>query len=109
MSEEQFCEIMILSGTDYNITATVSLYETIQWFYQYNKHRLTEPNDELGFYEWLFTFTNYVNDKEQLLKIKRMFDVNNFNLSQSYNIDIEKKMDMFKLKELLRSEGFIFV
>ena len=109
MSEEQFREIMILSGTDYNITTAVSLYETIQWFYQYNKHRLIEGNDELGFYEWLFAFTNYASDKEALVKIKRMFDVNNFTALDAYNVDIERKADMFTLKELLRNEGFIFV
>ena len=39
MSEQIFREIMVLSGTDYNIHSKTSLNETIRWYYEYMKYR----------------------------------------------------------------------
>ena len=42
MSSQIFNEIMILSGTDYNINNETSLNETIKWYYEYMKYSVKE-------------------------------------------------------------------
>jgi hypothetical protein len=38
ITARHFCEIMVLSGTDYNINSNTTLYETMKWFRQYNNY-----------------------------------------------------------------------
>jgi len=45
LSDKLFREIMILSGTDYNIKSKTSLIETIKWFYEYNEY-LSDSNNK---------------------------------------------------------------
>ena len=115
MNETQFCEIMVLSGTDYNLHSNTSLTETIKWFYEYNKYvsnfNKNSNKSPLGFYIWLVKNTKYVNDFYKLLRTLQMFQINNdFNLKCWKEIELmEKNENMDKLKEILKGDGFIFV
>lgn len=114
LSRRLFCEIMVLSGTDYNLNMETSLYESIRWYYEYIKYlekyavdkNVTPP---LTYYVWLIKNTKYIKDYGKLLKTYQMFQLDHY----SYNdveIDNNKpNIDMEKLKEILYPEGFIFV
>jgi len=113
MSERHFKEIMVLSGTDYNLHANTSLTETINWFYQYKKYYDLQKNNNskpLEFYVWLVKNTKYVCDFTKLLRTYQLFQIeNNNDLNQWDNLAIEPKTtDMEKLKTIMNMEGFIF-
>jgi hypothetical protein len=74
MSMELFREIMVLSGTDYNIHDETSLSDTFQWLYKYKKTRKT-PDKITTFYEWLSENTTYIKNYEKLIKIYHLFDL----------------------------------
>ena len=71
LSMDLFREIMVLSGTDYNIHDETSLSETIQWLYKFKA-----ANGE-SFYEWLSNHTTYIKNYEKLVKIYHLFDLKN--------------------------------
>lgn len=75
LSTETFCDIVILSGTDYNRTNN-TLFTTLQWYRSYEfykkKKRIHKP---LPFYSWLFIYTNYVENYDELLKLRMSFIV----------------------------------
>jgi hypothetical protein len=78
MSMDTFRDIMVLSGTDYNIHQETTLHETIQWYQTYAKS-LFDPNGaNLPFYEWLRQNTNYIQNAEHLAKTRGMFDLSKF-------------------------------
>lgn len=102
MEEKLFREIMVISGTDYNINKETSLYETIKWYYKYK-----EAGKNANFYEWLFQNSSYVKNQEMLLKVYSMFL-----LHDDYHFDYTSKnteKNMEKIKEIMEKEGFIFV
>jgi hypothetical protein len=92
MTEQQFCEIMVLSGTDYNIYSETSLAETIKWFYEYRKYcTKSQKQVIMSFYEWLYKYTKYIKDYDNLLKTYEMFQItNNKYLNHLENIAIDK-------------------
>jgi 5'-3' exonuclease len=113
MTPRHFCEIMVLSGTDYNIDTNVSLYETLKWFRQYNNYRefQKQKNEKiLEFYVWLVKNTKYISDFNKLLRVYSLFQIdNNNNLKQLDNLErIERNQDLNKLKEIMTREGFVF-
>jgi 5'-3' exonuclease len=89
MSLQTFREIMILSGTDYNINMTnnmtnstinnnANLYETLKWYYKFKSYLRNIQNDnqfitKLSFYDWLLKNTSYIKNYTNLLKINKMF------------------------------------
>lgn len=111
MSEQIFREIMVLSGTDYNIHSKTSLKETIRWYYEYVRYReRTAPEKVLGFYIWLVKNTKYIVDYKELLNAYKMFTCNNCHEFIPWN-DVEPAvlpMDIEKIKEIMKSAGFIF-
>ena len=109
MSERHFCEIMVLSGTDYNINSNASLNETLRWYKEYKKYCVGQIEKE-EFYVWLVNHTNYVSDYNSLQQIYNMFQIdNNSNLKEWDNLEnINKEVDMNKLKNIMKTEGFLF-
>lgn len=114
LTERQFCEIMVLSGTDYNINGNTSLTQTLKWFVQYNKHRshcieLGRPFDD--FYIWVFKNTKYITDFNHLLRTYKLFQLNGYEELDSWKDIVfpNKTVDLSKLKEIMRDEGFVFV
>jgi hypothetical protein len=112
MNEVEFREIMVLSGTDYNIDSNTNLYETIKWHNQYNKHLLncfqndTKTNT---FYVWLFKNTKYIDDFNKLLRAYQLFSYSGNDLFEWKNVEItEKHEDLSKLRVVMEKEGFLF-
>lgn len=117
INQKLFREIMILSGTDYNINTNTSLKETIKWFHKYNKY-LTDCNEgknegkkPFEFYVWLVKTTKYITDYSVLLKIYKMFLItDDFNeIKDKINQSVKKITNMDNLKTIMRHEGFIFL
>lgn len=93
MTEKEFCQIMVLSGTDYNIYSNTCLTETIKWFYEFKKFCFKQ-NCSGDFYEWLYKYTKYIKDYDNLLKTYQMFQLsNNNNWNQLESIVFDKKND----------------
>ena len=104
MSENIFCEIMILSGTDYNIHSKTSLKETIRWYYKYLDYYFTCKKENKiipTFYTWLVQNTKYITDYNNLLRIYQIF--NNDDLKEWDNMEIpDKKMDLLLINEIMK-------
>jgi hypothetical protein len=109
MTENRFCEIMVLSGTDYNINSNTCLNETIKWYYEYMKYA-NNVNNPYGFYVWLLKNTKYITDYSRLINTYRIFQFNNnTDLENWDNIEvIEKELNNVALKEIMGKEGFVF-
>jgi len=111
MTEQNFREIMVLSGTDYNIYSKTSLKETIRWYYEYMKYRNKTTTDKLlGFYVWLVKNTKYIADYKALLVTYMMFNCNNCEeLEKWKTVEIQTgTIHREKLVEIMEPEGFIF-
>lgn len=73
LSAETFCDIVVLSGTDYNRTNN-TLFTTLRWYRSYEFYKRTKRiHTPLTFYSWLFIYTNYVDNYDELLKLRRSF------------------------------------
>ena len=115
MSLQEFREICILSGNDYNVnangnTSSMNLLTTIKHFNKY-KAMSTNKKEKETFCDWLNDNTDYVSDNELFQKLVNIFDVKNcIDLAKFDKIRIANGPIMKKeLKELLASDGFIFV
>lgn len=118
MTQQEFREICVLSGTDYNINAntciknnniTVNLRNTVKLFRKYK-----EQNDTSQlFYYWIINsdkISDYITDLDLLYKINSMFEISN-DLSISFkNIKIINSLiQREKVQEILKEEGFLFI
>lgn len=114
VSYETFRDIMILSGTDYNIHQKIHLYEIMKWYNIFLAE--TKPN-EYHFYDWLSENTNVIIDNAGLSRIRAMFDLANFKHSNEERLQVvvdnmifrNRKVNKPALINLLESDGFIFV
>ena len=87
MSQKEFREICVLSGTDYNINAntckntdtnSLTIYDTIKLFRKYQEQTQLQKNENRSFYDWLKNNEKnlnkiYITDFDLLLKINNMF------------------------------------
>lgn len=111
MNEDILRDILILSGTDYNINGETNLFETIKWFNEYNKYCKTN-NTCMHFYDWLKKYTKYIRDIGQLEKVKSMFCLDHCNdLSDKINTSEknDRTVDMISMIQILKEEGFLFI
>jgi len=74
MSFTVFKQICILSGTDYNINDNNSLIETIKWYKEFKKS-IIEVDHEYCFYNWLWKYTKYIKNYNNLINIHGLFYV----------------------------------
>jgi hypothetical protein len=111
MSYDMFRDIMILSGTDYNIHQKIHLYDTMKWYNVYN-------NDitDMHFYDWLIERAGYVIRKDSLSKIREMFDLSVYEhafqpeLKSICSMTFQNKQyDKSVLRSFLMTDGFIFL
>jgi uncharacterized membrane protein YheB (UPF0754 family) len=102
MSETQFREIMVLSGTDYNIHQNTSLFQTLNLYYQYS----TQSENDKPFYNWLIENTNYITDYEELMKVYDLFCISQFDVYFE-NVHRIKKLNFAKLVNTLKEDGFV--
>jgi 5'-3' exonuclease len=112
MSPDHFKQILVLSGTDYNIGTNTCLAETVKWYIQYCKYGKQEH-----FYDWLVRTTKYVHNRSKLDEVYKMFDLGRFALQHSdqirqiiHNLPFyNQDFDYNELKAMMsRDAGFIW-
>lgn len=111
MSQKNFKEICIISGTDYNINANgknndIQLPQIMKLFRKFKK------TDNINFYDWLLSNTNYILDLDLLNRINNMFDLTD----NHFDLDIFKKIKIVNgptrqeiIENIMKGEGFIFM
>jgi len=111
MTMPLFREIMVLSGTDYNINEQTSLSQTINWLYEYRRYCPTNNNNNnnnQSFYQWLNVNTKYIQDYDRLMKTAQMFELSADLPESISNLSFEKKTTNFEeLYKILGLYGFI--
>ena len=116
MTNKEFKEVCILSGSDYNskITEDITLFKTMKWF---NKYKIYYNNllinnviyKKQGFYEWLKKNTNYIKKNLDLTYLLKMFDLSDVNVKEfdKYNV-VNMPINNNELKKFLYNYDFIF-
>jgi len=115
LNMEDFRKICVISGTDYNYTATksknINLYKTITYYEKFIESKELVKD----FYEWLRENTNYIDDYDGLKDIHSMFDLNEMDISEFNLYEINKQginnKSVFRepLRKFLDDYNFIFV
>lgn len=114
---KEFKEICVISGTDYNLTSNKNnLYKTLEYYKQYKSIDLS--NDNIDFYTWLDDNSDYIENIYTLYNTYNLFHTNNIELNikklkminkRKLNMKLDMDVDMYKVKELMEPEGFIFL
>ena len=111
MTESQFREILVISGTDYNTKMETTLHETLKWFQQYRQyvnHSIVQNKQYYGFYLWLTKNTKYIKDFHSLVKIHQLFVINDTNFNKKNYAYKQKTENNIQLQEIMGNSGFIF-
>lgn len=124
MTQKEFREICVLSGTDYNINANtnlktnsniITLPNTIKLFRKYQEDQLNNKNN-VTFYDWLISSNkhdDYITDLELLQKINSMFDISNLKddiMKEFKNIKImNSPIQKLLVREIMKEDGFLFI
>jgi 5'-3' exonuclease len=102
----EFKEICVLSGTDYNNDINkISLFKTIDYFRLFKNSNTKYIN----FYDWLDNTTNIISNIYELYNIYNLFRIDNINLKKFKLSGLIKNVDMDKIKEIMKPVGFIFI
>lgn len=113
----EFRNILVLSGTDYNIFNQKTIQETVNL---YKKYLCVAGgiSDRAGFYDWLVSVGYLdVEEKKKLDKIIPMFDLSMMSLQNAEEIRAIIDMLPFQykpiqrdnLQKILREDGFVFL
>jgi 5'-3' exonuclease len=105
MTMDEFRQVLVLSGTDYNKDETTNLKDSMALFYQY-KH-----TEVPTFYEWLRLNTEYIKNYDALKTAYDMFDVAkniDDNFIKTMAIENGKKNDA-EIEKIMEEDGFIFI
>lgn len=117
MTQKNFKEICVLSGTDYNINANgnnnkVNLRLTISYFRKYQEANRNQDVTQIStFYEWLRKNTEYIKDIYLLEKINNMFnlEINKEKLALFDKIKIVNgPIRQDEIEKIMAQEDFIF-
>jgi len=99
-----FKNICIISGTDYNIENNTNLNTTLKYYKKFNK------SNETNFINWLTENTSYINEGE-VREISQLFNLNNVSeLNNCLKTKIRNtSINISILKTILEKEDFIFI
>ena len=104
MTIQEFRQVIVLSGTDYNKDNLTDLYESIRWFRTYKKEMILYEGEVPSYYEWLIQNTKYIQNIENLNLILVMFNPK-FKIDYTINQSIFNKQN---LCDVLAKDGFFF-
>lgn len=112
ITEKEFCQICILSGTDYNLCAgtNMDLYNILKIFKKYHKSEYSKK-DNSDFYDWLLEKTAYISDYHLIQKIYSLFDLREKKefIALFDKIKISNGPYIQKeIKNILLNDGFLF-
>jgi hypothetical protein len=106
MNMQEFRQVIVLSGTDYNKEETTNLYDSIKWFFAYKRSTIMCEDETPTFYEWLSNNTNYIRNMDTLQATYKMFKHKNMMFDCPDN---KKKENKELLIEFLGHDGFVFI
>ncbi len=112
MNIQEFRQMVVLSGTDYNKNADYNknnktcLEQSFKHFQTYKQSIILQEGCIPTFYEWLSTNTNYVSNYVDLLNVYSMFCVKFKNIN--YDI-VRKEKDRAQMVQFLGQDGFVFI
>ena len=106
MNFNDFKNICIISGTDYNIHNNNDLTNTLKYFKKYRKSKEKKNN----FLSWLEDNTDYINGLE-VREISKLFNIDDVpELTNCLKTKIiNSPINISNLKSILEKEDFIFV
>jgi len=99
---EEFKQICVLSGTDYNIDNDMNIYKTLKLFGKYKKSKFN--ND---FCEWLVN-NSKIQDIQHYKNILNMFNISDVNTNMIKVPIRYNQGDKQELKKILQDNGFIY-
>ena len=110
MTPDHFKEIMVLSGTDYNINSHTNLDDTIELYSKYKQNIITNRvNQNVSFYTWLVETSKYITNHAELMQICGLFNMDNVPKAYLDSVVIQTgPIDNEQLQQIMRNEGFIF-
>ena len=111
LSLDEFKQICIVSGTDYNIDDDkMNLYQSLKYFKKYKKYINTELKD-INFFDWLENHTDYITNICDLYNINMLFDLKMMTDYKKYeNIKIiNGPVNLSNLKNIMVQENFVFI
>ena len=109
---EDFLKIMVLTGTDYDLSQNRSLKQSLELYKQY-KNDETALVVKSNFHNWLYN-NNQITDLEKLQGLCNMFNMDiimeeYMEIMETYLNEEDKKNDINKIKQLMIPYNFIFV
>jgi flap endonuclease-1 len=106
ISLNDFRQICVLSGTDYNDNNIgLDLYKSVEFYKTYKNDE--KNNNNIDFYTWIDNNMKGIVNIIELYLINNMFLLDNVNLKQ-YKIN-RTLIDKDNIKEIMKQDGFIFV
>lgn len=105
ISLNDFRQICVLSGTDYNDNNGLDLYKSVEFYKSYKNDE--KNNNNIDFYTWIDNNMKGIVNIIELYLINNMFLLDNVNLKQ-YKIN-RTLIDKDNIKEIMKQDGFIFV
>jgi hypothetical protein len=100
---KHFREIMILSGTDYNLNGPVN--DVNKMMKQFRQFKLDEPDGDRMFREWLKEHPEHEFDYETLCRVYDMFYITD----KSEIVPCISSPNLDRMKTILKPYGFVFV
>jgi len=109
MNFNDFKNICIISGTDYNTDHNNDLTQTLKYFKKYKKYIYNNKDNDDGFLHWLennYTHINIneINNLNKLFQLEETPELKNYLKTKFINSEI----NFSYLKNLLKHENFIF-
>jgi 5'-3' exonuclease len=101
---QEFRQILVLSGTDYNKDESNDLYESFNLFVKFKKEMVFWEDKIPTFYEWLLQNTNYIQNTDKLYSTLLMFKPKQH---MKYVLN-KKEINKKHLIDTLATDGFIF-
>jgi len=120
MTQTEFREVCVLSGTDYNMIQdseivsinkkpkTLKLTQSIKYFYKF-KQDVVFNSDNSSFYDWLLKNTNFISNADALYKIIDMFELNVSEYNTLTNQIVTNEKNQSAIEDIMATADFIFV
>jgi flap endonuclease-1 len=104
MSQNEFKQVCIVSGTDYNLNTLPHINNLNQTLINFKKFK--ESSDCVDFYDWIRQYSTC--DVSYLKYISEMFNVDHIDGFSEIHVNKTEK-NRVKIEEIMKSEKFIFI
>jgi len=113
MTQQEFREVCVLSGTDYEIIQNkqekprkLKITQSIKYFYKYKQDLNSNSST---FYDWMQTNTNFIDNADDLYKIIAMFQLDESINNNNTNTFVTNEKNQAAIEAIMAAADFIFV